>query len=57
MSELNIYYTGGFNTALDDDMHAIAKKHGYEFIGSGQDFTGTRDLSFEKEKEPSDAPK
>ena len=50
MSKVTVTYDNYIDTELDDEIHKIAKRKGYEFIGSGCNLkTGKRDMTFEKQ--------
>ncbi len=49
--ELQVHYKGELNEVLDRKIEQIAKRYGYEFIGSGYCFkTETRDMQFKQVK-------
>lgn len=53
-NELRVYYKikGKINMALDKDIKAVLKKHGYHFYASGVDMiNGIRDMAFDREVE------
>ena len=48
---MTVYYDGQLDLALDRDLEAVAKKHGWTWVGQGKDLRphdGKRDIRFVK---------